>query len=118
MSIMFKYCMTLPNNLLNQFSFKRAAVCLAGIYGVPGHVKRKAHYKPTEAMRIMEEFTRRVGGVAFLYADIFMTRTEFEDMFDLELYTDMRKKFGAETAFPHLYDKVKPEIDLMHLDDK
>ena len=31
----------------------------------------------------MEEFTREVGGYPFLYADIFMTRKEFEEMFDL-----------------------------------
>ena len=34
-------------------------------------------------MRAMEKFTQEVGGYPFLYADIFMTRKEFEDMFDL-----------------------------------
>ena len=32
----------------------------------------------------MEEFTRKVGGYPFLYADIFMRREEFEKMFDLK----------------------------------
>ncbi|XP_050297657.1 delta(24)-sterol reductase-like [Anthonomus grandis grandis] len=83
-----------------------------GIYGVPGFVKRKEAYDPVKAMRDMEEFTRDVGGFSFLYADIFMTREEFEKMFDLTLYETVRKKYWAQNVFPHLYDKVKPEIDV------
>ncbi|VEN43663.1 unnamed protein product [Callosobruchus maculatus] len=86
-----------------------------GIYGVPGFVKRKEKYNPVSAMRSMEKFTRDVGGFSFLYADIFMTREEFEEMFDLTLYEVVRKKYGAEGAFPHLYDKVKPEIDVFEI---
>lgn len=56
-----------------------------------------------------------VGGFSFLYADIFMTREEFEEMFDLTLYEKVRKKYSAEGAFPHLYDKVKPEIDVFEI---
>ena len=44
-----------------------------------------------------------------------MTRDEFEQMFDLTLYERVRKKFYAEGAFPHLYDKVKPEIDVVEI---
>lgn len=40
-------------------------------------------YDAVAAMRKMEEFTRKVGGYPFLYADTFMTRDEFEQMFDL-----------------------------------
>lgn len=83
-----------------------------GVYSVPGRVKEKKPYNPVVAMRKMEEFTRDVGGFSFLYADIFMTREEFEVMFDLSLYEVVRKKYKAECAFPHLYDKVKPEIDV------
>lgn len=86
-----------------------------GIYGVPGFVKRKAPYNPVRAMREMEKFTRDVGGFSFLYADIFMTRKEFEEMFDLSLYEVVRTKYNAEGAFPHLYDKVKPEIDVFEI---
>lgn len=63
-----------------------------GIYGVPGFVRRKEKYNPVEAMREMEKFTRDVGGFSFLYADIFMSREEFEEMFDLSLYEQVRKK--------------------------
>lgn len=89
-----------------------------GIYGVPGFVKRKQPYNPVKAMRAMEKFTRDVGGFSFLYADIFMTREEFEKMFDLTLYEVVRKKYAAEGAFPHLFDKVKPEIDVFKFDDE
>ena len=40
-------------------------------------------YDAVSAMRAMEKFTQEVGGYPFLYADIFMTRDEFEKMFDL-----------------------------------
>ncbi len=91
-------------------------------------------FDAVEAMRKMEKFTREVGGYPFLYADIFMSRKEFEQMFDLTgaspaevtsdsievnefsfpfpAYEQVRKKYGAEGAFPHLYDKVRPEIDV------
>lgn len=84
-----------------------------GVYGVPGHINKKKPYNPVRAMRKIEEFTRNVGGWSFLYADIFMARDEFEEMFDLALYERVRRKYHAENAFPHLYDKVKPEIDVM-----
>lgn len=86
-----------------------------GIYGVPGHVKKKKPYNPVKAMRDMEKFTRDVGGFSFLYADIFMTKEEFEEMFDLKLYEEVRKKYHAEGCFPHLYEKVKPEIDIFEV---
>ena len=40
-------------------------------------------YDAVGAMRAMEKFTQEVGGYPFLYADTFMTRPEFEEMFDL-----------------------------------
>jgi len=86
-----------------------------GVYGVPGYVKRKETYNPVYAMREMEKFTRDIGGFSFLYADIFMNREEFEEMFDLGLYEVVRVKYGAEGSFPHLYDKVKPEIDVFEV---
>lgn len=41
-----------------------------------------------------------------------MNRQEFEDMFDLTAYEGVRRKYKAEGCFPHLYDKVKPEVDV------
>ncbi|CAL8078831.1 unnamed protein product [Orchesella dallaii] len=86
-----------------------------GVYGVPGPVKRKEKYDAVQKMRAMEKFTRDVGGYPFLYADIFMNRKEFEEMFDLTLYEKVRRKYHAEGAFPHLFDKVRPEIDVFEV---
>lgn len=84
-----------------------------GVYGTPGQVRKRQPYNPTEAMRAMEQFTREVGGYSFLYADIFMTEAEFEQMFDLRLYRSVRQRYQAEGAFPALYEKVRPEIDVI-----
>ncbi|XP_037069141.1 delta(24)-sterol reductase-like [Pollicipes pollicipes] len=84
-----------------------------GVYGVPGPVRRKQRYDAVRQMRAMEKFCRDVGGYPFLYADIFMSRKEFEEMFDLTAYERVRDKYHANGAFPHLYDKVKPEIDVV-----
>lgn len=89
-----------------------------GVYGTPGQVQRREPYNPTKAMRAMEMFTRDVGGYSFLYADIFMSEKEFEDMFDLTLYRQVREKYHANGAFPTLYDKVKPEIDVIAIGEE
>jgi len=84
-----------------------------GVYGVPRLVRERKRFDAVSAMRSMEEFTRSVGGYHFLYADTFLTREEFEEMFDTTAYERVRSKYHAEGAFPHLYDKTKPEIDVV-----
>ena len=99
-----------------------------GVYGVPRLVRERKPWDAVTAMRKMEDFTRSVGGYHFLYADTFLSREEFEEMFDLTAYEVVRKKYHAEGcqyilkyqsilltsgAFPHLYDKTKPEIDVV-----
>ncbi|XP_042237263.1 delta(24)-sterol reductase-like isoform X3 [Homarus americanus] len=86
-----------------------------GVYGVPRVVKEKKRFDAVDAMRKMERFTEEVGGYPFLYADTFMTRQEFEKMFDLMAYDQVRRKYNAEGAFPHLHDKIKPEIDVVEV---
>ena len=44
-----------------------------------------------------------------------MSRDEFEQMFDLTLYNRVREKYGATSAFPDLYRKVSPEIDVQRI---
>jgi hypothetical protein len=41
-----------------------------------------------------------------MYAETFLSRTEFEKMFDLKLYEEVREKYSCKDAFPHVYDKV------------
>ncbi len=84
-----------------------------GVYGVPKAVKEGKEYNATVAMRAMEHFTREVGGYSFLYADTFMDEDEFGDMFDHTLYNEVRRRYGAEGAFPALFDKTKPEVDVI-----
>jgi len=76
-----------------------------GVYGTPPAVATGT-YKAVHAMREMEDYVRRVGGAPFLYADTFMTRKEFGEMFDLEMYEKVRKKYAAEGNFPHLFEKT------------
>src|SRR5207249_12295492 len=89
-----------------------------GVYGVPQPIKQGEPFATVHAMRQMEEFTREVGGYPFLYADTFMTREEFAAMFDLTLYRAVRRKYHAEGAFPDLYDKIKPEVDVFAVLDE
>lgn len=89
-----------------------------GVYGTPGPVKRRERYDAAYAMRAMEKFIRDAGGYSFLYADVFLDAEEFREMFDLSLYERVRKKYKADGAFPHLYDKIKPEIDVIETSRK
>ena len=84
-----------------------------GVYGVPGPIQAGRKFKTVHAMREMEAFTQSVRGFPFLYADTFMTREEFEAMFDLRLYRKVRAEVGADGAFPDLYEKIRPEVDVL-----
>ena len=42
-----------------------------------------------------------------------MDREELWEMFDETLYTAVRSKYKAKGAFPELWDKVKPEVDVI-----
>jgi len=41
-----------------------------------------------------------------LYADTYMTKEEFRQMFDHSLYDKTRVKYACNEAFPEVYDKV------------
>ena len=41
-----------------------------------------------------------------MYADSYMTKKEFEEMFDHTLYYEMRQKYDCLKAFPDIYEKV------------
>lgn len=41
-----------------------------------------------------------------LYADVYMERQEFWEMFDGTLYHKLRKELDCEGAFPEVYDKI------------
>jgi delta24-sterol reductase len=81
-----------------------------GVYGIPAQIMQggaaRANFKPVTAMRQMEAFTRKNRGAPFLYANTFMDRDEFGEMFDLALYEKVRAKYGADEHFHHLFDKT------------
>lgn len=83
-----------------------------GVYGIPPAVKRGEGWDAARAVRAMEAYARSVAGFTMLWADIFMNRAEFEQMFDHSLYRRMREKVGAIGAFPEVWDKVKPQHSL------
>lgn len=74
-----------------------------GAYGVP-HPDKPFHCRDTT--RRVEEFVRSVDGFQMLYAECYMTREEFHEMFDHTLYDKLRKKLNCKKAFPEIYDKV------------
>lgn len=89
-----------------------------GVYGIPKAVLEKKSWDMIAISREFERFTASNKGYHFLYADIFMTRSEFKSMFNHTLYQKMREKYHAQKAFPEVYDKVIPEswlIDIEHV---
>ena len=79
-----------------------------GIFGIPPGAGSGGYDRAPAASRL-EKFVRERGGYQMLYADISMTRDEFERMFEHRLYREMRSRYAAEKAFPEVYDKVIPE---------
>jgi len=76
-----------------------------GIYGLPAGADTGA-FNQVKASRRLEKFVRDCDAFQMLWADICMTRDEFEQMFEHRLYRAMRRKHKAEGAFPEVYDKV------------
>jgi Delta24-sterol reductase len=91
--------------------------CDLGIYGVPGAVKRGQPWDAVRSVRAVEAFARERGGCTLPWADLFMTREEFEAMFDHDLYRRMRERVGAVGAFPEVWDKVRPQHALEPSDE-
>jgi len=74
--------------------------------GYYGPVEGKPDFNVREVIRKMEKFLRDCGGFQALYDDTYLTREEFYQMFNHELYLKMRNKYQCEKAFPEIYDKV------------
>ncbi|XP_030044678.1 delta(24)-sterol reductase [Microcaecilia unicolor] len=73
-----------------------------GAYGEP----KQKHFQAKASMRQLEKFVRDVHGFQMLYADCYMSRDEFWEMFDGSLYHKLRKQLNCEEAFPEVYDKI------------
>ena len=74
-----------------------------GLYGY----SPKPNFNPEESLKNMEKFTRDHNGYQGLYAETFMTKDEFEEMFDGSHYKKVRNSLPmCEEAFPEVYDKI------------
>ncbi|KAM4721670.1 delta(24)-sterol reductase isoform 2-T2 [Rhinophrynus dorsalis] len=73
-----------------------------GAYGEP----KTKHFDAKASMRHLEKFVRDVNGFQMLYADCYMSREEFWDMFDGSLYEKLREKLKCSDAFPEVYYKI------------
>lgn len=74
-----------------------------GAYGNPS----MEGFNAREACRKAEDFVRAKKGYQMMYADSFMSREEFREMFDHGKYDELRRKMDrCLQAFPEVYDKV------------
>lgn len=73
-----------------------------GLYGVPG-VK---NFDAANCTRAIEEKCRQMNGFQMLYADTFMSKSEFHDMFNHDLYRTVRERYNLNKMLPEVYDKV------------
>lgn len=89
-----------------------------GAYGVPGAVKRGEDFDVIDQIRKVEEYVTSVDGFEMLYADSYMTRKEFAEMFDRGLYDELRKSLGGLEAFPDIYDKIVEPRRLQQLRER
>ena len=66
------------------------------------------NFHPVKKQRECEEFTLSKKGFVALYAETYLTFDECMNMLKrfAPLYEAMRKKYGCEEAFPHVYDKI------------
>jgi len=85
-----------------------------GIYGIPRNLRENSAYpfRMATAVRQLESWIRSVGGFQHTYCDSFQHEEEFNSMFDHSLWTKMRSKYSADKAFPNVYDKTRPEMDI------
>jgi delta24-sterol reductase len=79
-----------------------------GVYGLPRcvHEKREEDFDMKKSMRNVLKYLVTLDGFQMLYADVFSTREEFEEMFDHTRYRELRKKYNSEHAFKEVYDKM------------
>ena len=62
---------------------------------------------PQVATKMCEKFTLEVGGQQATYAQTYMTREEFREMFPRGLYDRVRERLPlCKDGFPDVYDKI------------
>ncbi|KAJ9656244.1 hypothetical protein H2198_005095 [Neophaeococcomyces mojaviensis] len=63
------------------------------------------------ANRALEQKLTDLGGMKWLYAHTYYSKSEFWSQFDEDWYNNLRKKYGAHGYLPSVYDKVHIDVD-------
>jgi delta24-sterol reductase len=77
-----------------------------GAYGIPRQVLEKQPFDAVGTAQKVESYVASVHGFQMLYADSYLTRDEFRDMFDHEHYDLMKARYDTHGAFPEVYEKT------------
>ncbi len=80
-----------------------------GVYGFTElFIKKGGTFDRLASQRRLEQFTIESGGFVGLYAETAISKTEFLSMFRSynKDYDVIRRKYGSDKAFPHVYDKI------------
>ena len=77
-----------------------------GAYGIPQAVLDKKPFDAVSTAQKVEGYVASVHGFQMLYADSYLTREEFRQMFDHEHYDAMKARYDPHGAFPEVYEKT------------
>lgn len=97
-----KVCKTPVRGIINPTGDEDEMFVDLGAYGNP----KSKNYNHIETSRAVEAHVREMKGFQALYADCYMSRAEFREMFDHTNLDALREKHGCVGAFPEPYDKV------------
>lgn len=74
-----------------------------GAYGAPS----TPDFNVRHSLPRVESFVlHEARGFQALYADSYLSRSDFREMFDHRLYDQVRQKYRMDESFPEIYDKV------------
>ncbi|WAR23698.1 DHC24-like protein [Mya arenaria] len=77
-----------------------------GAYGAP----TAPGFEAIPATKKLEAYVMKVKGFQMLYADTYLSESNFRKMFDHKLYDKMRKDLECKNAFPEIYGKVNRKV--------
>ncbi|KAI9203019.1 24-dehydrocholesterol reductase-like protein [Polychytrium aggregatum] len=81
-----------------------------GVWGIPGPVTRGQRYDVHWGNQTYEKWLRENRGYQAMYAVSEQTRDEFNEMFDQELYDQVRNKYKCKGVFMDAYDKIFAKV--------
>ncbi|KAH9257878.1 hypothetical protein BASA81_003897 [Batrachochytrium salamandrivorans] len=78
-----------------------------GAYGVPQQVRNKnLEYNTVEHVQNVERYVLETGGYQMLYANSYLTRDEFRQMFDHTHLDQVKHRVDPTGAFPEVFEKT------------